>query len=132
VRSFLWIATLVPIVVFSPIQNKNLRYTLPILPAAALRAGVGLQSLPVALRRWVGVAALLLGAQHVSMTLALAPAPPTLPGMILPLTLGRAASRADWQQNRILADIGRESGGRPGHRLGGAKRQLLLCVELSL
>ena len=47
------------------------------------------------------------------MTLFLVPVPPTLPGMILPMTLGRAPSRADWQHDRILADLGRESGGRP-------------------
>jgi hypothetical protein len=112
-RSFLWIAILVPFAVFSLIQNKNLRYTLPILPAAALVAAVGLQSLPITVRRWIGTAALILGALHVSMTLFLVPTPPTLPGMIRPMTLGRAPSRADWQHDAILADITRESGGRP-------------------
>ena len=35
-RPVLWLATLGPFVVFSLIQNKNLRYSLPLLPAAGL------------------------------------------------------------------------------------------------
>ena len=112
-RPFLWLATLGPFAVFSLIQNKNLRYTLPILPAAALVAAIGLGSLPLWARRWISAAALFLGALQVSMTLFQVPAPPTLPGMILPMALGRAPSGADWQHDAILADLGRESGGRP-------------------
>jgi hypothetical protein len=44
--------------------------------------------------------------------LFLVPAPPTLPGMILPMTLGRAPSGADWKHDAILEDLGRESGGK--------------------
>ncbi len=112
-RTILWLATLGPFFVFSLIQNKNLRYTLPILPAAALVAAVGLRSLPALARRWTGVIVLALGALQVSMALFQIPAPPILPGMVMPLALGRAPSRADWQHERILADLGRESGGRP-------------------
>jgi len=112
-RSLLWLATLAPFVLFSLIQNKNLRYTLPILPAAALVAAVGLRSLPVRVRRWTGAAAVALGALQVSMALFQVPVPPILPGMVMPLALGRAPSRADWQHDRILADLGRASGGRP-------------------
>jgi 4-amino-4-deoxy-L-arabinose transferase-like glycosyltransferase len=112
-RPLLWLATLAPFAAFSLIQNKNLRYTLPILPAAALVAAIGLGALPVVPRRWIGTAAVLLGALQVSMALFLVPAPPTLPGMILPMALGRAPSGADWQHDKVLADLGRESGGRP-------------------
>jgi len=112
-RPLLWLATLGPFVVFSLIQNKNLRYTLPILPAAALVAAIGLRSLPAPWRVGAGGVAVALGILQVSMTLFLVPAPPTLPGMILPMALGRAPSRADWQHDRILADLGREGGGRP-------------------
>jgi 4-amino-4-deoxy-L-arabinose transferase-like glycosyltransferase len=112
-RPILWLATLSPFIVFSLIQNKNLRYTLPILPAAALVAAVGLRSLPAMARRWAGAAVVALAALQVSMTLFQMPTPPTLPGMILPMALGRAPSGADWQHDRILADLGRASGGRP-------------------
>ena len=111
-RALLWLATLVPFAVFSLIQNKNLRYTLPILPAAALVAAIGLRTLPRAAQRSIAVAAVLLGAFQVSMALFQVPAPPTLPGMILPMALGRAPSGADWRHDAILADLGRESGGK--------------------
>ena len=111
-RPLLWLATLGPFTVFSLIQNKNLRYTLPILPAAALAAAIGLGSLPLPARRWIGAAAALLGVLQVSMALFLVPPPPTLPGMILPMTLGRAPSGADWRHGAILEDLGRESGGK--------------------
>src|SRR5262245_56659893 len=112
-RATLWLATLGPFLLFSLIQNKNLRYTLPILPAAALVAAVGLRSLPGALRRWTLVAVVALAALQVSMTLFQVPTPPILPGMVMPLALGRAPSRADWQHDRILAEIAAVSGGRP-------------------
>ena len=112
-RPMLWLATLGPFILFSLIQNKNLRYTLPILPAAALVAAVGLRSLPAVARRWTGAAVVALGALQVSMTLFQLPTPPVLPGMIMALAPGRAPSRADWQHDRILADIGQASGGRP-------------------
>jgi hypothetical protein len=112
-RPILWLATLGPFILFSLIQNKNLRYTLPILPAAALVAAVGLRSLPAAARRWTGAAVVVLGTLQVSMALFQVPTPPTLPGMVMPLALGRAPSRADWQHERILADLGRASGGQP-------------------
>ena len=111
-RPVLWLATLGPFVVFSLIQNKNLRYTLPILPAAALVAAIGLRSLPSAWRRVAGWAAVALGILQVSMALFLVPTPPTLPGMILPMALGRPPSGADWQHDRILADLARETRGR--------------------
>jgi len=111
-RPVLWLATLGPFVVFSLIQNKNLRYTLPILPAAALAAAIGLRALPSAWRRVAGWAAVVLGILQVSMTLFLVPTPPTLPGMILPLAIGRPPSGADWQHDRILADLARETHGR--------------------
>src|SRR6267142_4875522 len=110
-RGFLWLATLGPFVLFSLIQNKNLRYTLPILPAAVLVAAMGLRALPSAWRRAAGAGALAAGVLQVSMTLWALPPPPTLPGMILPLAIGRPPSGADWQHDRILADLGRASRG---------------------
>ena len=112
-RPVLWLATLGPFILFSLIQNKNLRYTLPILPAAALVAAVGLRSLPAKARRWTAAAVVALGALQVSMSLFQVPTPPTLPGMVMALAPGRAPSRADWQHDRVLADLGRESAGQP-------------------
>jgi 4-amino-4-deoxy-L-arabinose transferase-like glycosyltransferase len=110
-RAFLWLATLGPFVLFSLIQNKNLRYTLPILPAAVLVAAIGLRALPAAWRRAAGGCAVAAGILQVSMTLWALPPPPTLPGMLLPLAIGRPPSGADWQHDRILADLARASRG---------------------
>jgi len=46
-RAFLWLAGVGPFMMFSLIQNRNLRYPLPILPAAAPLAA----SMPAACRR---------------------------------------------------------------------------------
>jgi hypothetical protein len=112
-RAFLWIATLGPFIIFSLIQNKNLRYTLPILPAAALVAAAGARALRPALRRGVTWACIALGALQVAMTAFALPAPPTLPVSGLPMVFIRPPEPADWPQRRILADIEHESGGQP-------------------
>lgn len=112
-RAFLWVAALGPFVVWSLIQNKNLRYTLPILPAAALVAAAGARALRPALRQGVTWACVALGALQVSMTAFGLPAPPTLPGSGLPMVFVRRPEPGDWQEARILGDIERESGSQP-------------------
>ena len=110
IRAFLWTAV-VPFALFSLIQNKNLRYTLPILPAAALVATTGVRSLDPRWRRgltWLCVGG---GLVQVSMAAFLVPAPVHVPGLLLPVVIGQPPSRADWQHDRILTDLARESGG---------------------
>jgi len=120
----LWLATLGPFV-FSFIQNKNFRYTLPILPAAALVAAMGLRSLPAPDQRGTAVAAL-------SMSIFQFPTPPTLPGMIMSpgsgpgLEPGRPAARQDPRRSRSGERWPAGDGG------GDSQRQLLLCAELPL
>ena len=111
-RAFLWLAALGPLVIFSLIQNKNLRYTLPILPAIALVAAAALRSVPPVGRRVATVVCLVAGILQVSMTAFTVPMPPRLPGLLLPLALPWPPDGADWQHRRILADLTRESGGR--------------------
>src|SRR5262249_9798841 len=52
-RAYLWLSVLAPLVLYSLIQNKNFRYTLPILPAAALVTAVGVLALA---KRWAQIA----------------------------------------------------------------------------
>jgi Dolichyl-phosphate-mannose-protein mannosyltransferase len=111
-RAFLWMAALGPFFVFCLIQNKNLRYTLPILPAAALVAAAGARALRPSLGHGITWACVALGALQVSMTAFALPAPPTLPLSGLPMVFIRPPEPADWPQRRILADIERESGGQ--------------------
>jgi hypothetical protein len=112
-RAFLWLSGVVPFVMFSMIQNRNLRYTLPILPAAALLAAVGARALPPAWRRvgvWVCV---VVGLVQVSMSAFAVPIPPRVPGLSLPLAIYQPPSRADWAHEAVIADLVRASGGRP-------------------
>jgi hypothetical protein len=112
-RAPLWLAAIVPLVMFSLIQNKNLRYTLPILPAAALVAAVGVRALAPSRRRALTWLCVVAGVVQVSMAAFGVPTPPRVPGLLLPLAIYQPPSRDDWQQDRILDDLMRESGGRP-------------------
>ncbi len=112
-RAYLWASAVVPFAMYTLIQNKNLRYTLPILPACALLAAAGLRSLGGAWRRratWACVAAAALG---VSMTAFAVPPPPELAVFSVPFPLSTPPMTGDWQIDRVLDDIMRASGGRP-------------------
>ncbi len=111
-RAFLWVSALGPFVVFSLIQNKNLRYTLPILPATALIAAAGARGLGPRIRRGVTWAVVGLGALQVSMTAFALPAPPALPWVNHAMVIAWPPDPADWQQARVLEDIARESRGQ--------------------
>ena len=112
-RVYLWLAAVAPFVMFSLIQNKNLRYTLPILPAAALVTAAGVQALPCTLRRPVIWACAAIAAVQVSMTYFAFPPPPTLRPFLTPLVVSSPPSPADWQEDRVLDDLVRASKGRP-------------------
>jgi hypothetical protein len=112
-RVFLWLAGIVPFVMFSLIQNRNLRYTLPILPAAALLAALGARGLPPTWRRgglWVCV---LVGLLQISMTAFGVPDPPFVPGLGIRVVHSFPPDRRDWHHEAVIADLVRASGGRP-------------------
>jgi dolichyl-phosphate-mannose-protein mannosyltransferase/DUF2993 family protein len=111
-RSYLWLSTLVPFLVYSLIQNKNLRYTLPIIPAAALVAAVGVQSLPRSWRRATIWGCLAAGALQISMTTFALPRPPVLSIFLTPLPLSFPPNPADWQEDKVLDDLMRATGGK--------------------
>ncbi len=111
-RALLW-AALVPFVVVSLIQNKNLRYTLPILPAAALVAAAGARALPAGWRRGVAWACVALGLLQVPMAAFAIPKPPLVPPFLTALVFNYAPSSGDWRHERILGDLVRETRGRP-------------------
>jgi hypothetical protein len=112
-RAVLWLAALAPVVVFTLIQNKNLRYSLPALGAAAVVAAAGARTLPPRGRRLATAALGVLGCLQVSMSAFAVPSPPTVPTFPLPIAIPYPPSRSDWEHDRILADVIRESGGRP-------------------
>ncbi len=56
---FLMTSFLVPFAVFELLRNKNLRYTLPLLPVAAVLGGIGFGALRGRLRAMAGAAVIL-------------------------------------------------------------------------
>jgi len=112
-RGFLWLSALAPFLIYSLIQNKNLRYTLPILPAVAVVAAVGVQSLPRGWKRATIYGCLAAGALQISMTAFALPRPPLLTIFLGPLPISFPPSPADWQEDKVLDDVMRAAGGKP-------------------
>ena len=102
-----------PFLVFEGLRNKNLRYTLPLLPLAAVVAAIGWRVLPrgvrVAATAVLGVVAVL----QVGATAFDRPRAAHVPGLGVPLGISSPPLRGDWRHREILALIVRDSGGRP-------------------
>jgi hypothetical protein len=99
------LAALAPLALFFLIQNKNLRYTLPLLPAAAVVAGLGFAALPALARRPLAVLVAAFAAVQV-----VGAAFPVWPALRQPLleagfTMDAAPDRAEWRQREVLARI---------------------------
>ncbi len=103
----------VPFAVFLLIQNKNLRYTLPLLPMAAVAAGLGFSLLPRAGRVVAALALVVAGALQLSTTAFDVPAGARLPLLGQPVGEVAPPDPRDWRQREILALLARDSGGRP-------------------
>ena len=106
-------AVLAPFLLFELLQNKNLRYTLPILPAAAVLAGLAFGLLKGRAARTAGGIVLALACLvQVSATAFAVPAGLTLPGLGVPFVLESPPSGASWRHREILALIEKDSRGR--------------------
>ncbi len=112
-RRGLLLAGLSPFVVFLLIQNKNLRYTLPLLPAAAAVAGLGASALPR--RAGLAAAALVAVAGGVQVGAATFDTPPAsrLALFGVPLVIASPPLADDWRHHDILAAVARDSRGAP-------------------
>jgi hypothetical protein len=112
-RSLLLASCLIPFGIFLFIQNKNLRYTLPILPIAALVAAGGLRAVPPPWHRvLVSVCVVVSLLQVGTVAFGVPPVPRWTP-FNLPLVMHFPPSSAEWPHDRILALILKESGGKP-------------------
>jgi hypothetical protein len=114
-RQWIAIATLLaPIILFSLLQNKNLRYMLPVLPIAAVFAGMAFGLLPGRQARTIGAVVLaLVCAIQVSATALGVPKGVTLPGLGVPLVLESPPRTGDWRHREIMALITKDSRGEP-------------------
>lgn len=112
-RGLLWSASVVPFAVFLFIQNKNLRYVLPILPAAALVAAAALRALNPAWRRGLTVA--VAGVSALQVSVAAFGVPPaqrwSLPDF--PLVFSFPPSPVEWPHRQILDVVVQQTGGAP-------------------
>jgi hypothetical protein len=108
---FLPVSLVVPFLVFEAIQNKNLRYTLPLLPVAAVLGGIGFDTLRGPLRAVATVAVALAAVAQVGGTAFGVPPGLAMPIVGIPLTGGDPPRRADWPHRKILTLIARDARG---------------------
>jgi Dolichyl-phosphate-mannose-protein mannosyltransferase/LmeA-like phospholipid-binding len=101
-----------PFLVFELLRNKNLRYTLPLLPVVAVVAALGWRALPRRARLAVAAVLAVVAALQVSATAFDHPRAAAVPGFDLPLGVGSPPVRDDWPLRRILALIAHDSEGR--------------------
>jgi hypothetical protein len=94
------------------IQNKNARYTLPILPMAAIVAAMAVQPLRGRWRMVATIATLAVAVVQVSATAFAVPASVSIPGTRLAAAIPAPPSPADWHHAEIFAAIARHAGGR--------------------
>ena len=110
-RGLLW-AALAPFLIFVLIQNKNLRYTLPLLPAAALVAAAGVSVLPPRVRRGLSWACAIMGVAQVGSAAFALPPPTLLAPVVFSMAFSSPPDGRDWHHREILEAVLRESGPR--------------------
>ncbi len=106
-------ALLAPLILFGLLQNKNLRYTLPLLPVAAVLAGMAFGLLKGRARAVGTIVLALVCALQVSATALAIPSGWILPGLGVPFVLASPPSTANWRQREIMALISKDSRGEP-------------------
>jgi hypothetical protein len=101
-----------PFLVVELLRNKNLRYTLPLLPVVAVIASLGWRALPRPGRVAMAVVLGLMAILQVSVTAFDRPRSAVVPGLGLPLGVASPPVRGDWLVRPILALIAADRGGR--------------------
>ncbi|HEU4370009.1 MAG TPA: glycosyltransferase family 39 protein [Methylomirabilota bacterium] len=110
---FLLAAVAAPFVVVELIRNKNLRYTLPLLGAAAVLAALGLGALPGGARRVAAGVLVVLGLAQVSAVATGVPPNFWIAGLGYWWVPASPPARAEWPHSQILALIDRDRRGAP-------------------
>ena len=106
-------ALLAPFLLFELLQNKNLRYTLPLLPVAAVLAGMAFGLLKGRARLVGAVVLGLVCALQVSATVLAVPSGVKLPGLGVPFVLETPPRTGNWRHREIMALISKDSRGEP-------------------
>jgi hypothetical protein len=112
-RWWLLASLVVPFLLFEVLRNKNLRYTLPLLPVAATVAAIGWSALPRLGRLCAAVVLAGVAGLQVSATAFDRPHAARVPVVDIALGVPSPPVREDWRHREILALLGADSGGRP-------------------
>lgn len=107
-------ALLVPFVLVELVQNKNLRYTIPLFPLAAVIAGLGFSALPGRVRPAVVALVGVVAALQLAMTAAGWPPAVRLPVLHVPVVLASEPRFGDWRQREILDLIAKDRAASTG------------------
>jgi hypothetical protein len=110
-RCWFVLAGLAPFLVFLVLQNKQMRYALPLLPMVAVAAGLGFAALPRPGRWLTGMAIAAAAAFQVSSTAFAVPAVVRLPVIGTLRTDPTPPSGSQWPHRAILDLIVRDSAG---------------------
>jgi Dolichyl-phosphate-mannose-protein mannosyltransferase/LmeA-like phospholipid-binding len=102
-----------PFLVLEALRNKNMRYTLPLLPLAAVVSAIGWRALPSSGRLATAAALGVVAVLQIGATAFDHPHAAHVPGLGVALGIPSPPLRSDWPQRDILALIARDSGGRP-------------------
>jgi len=110
-RGLAIVAFAAPFIVSMLVRNKDLRYTLPLLPMAAVLAGIAVSALAARWRPWLAAGLIVVGAAQVSGTLFGVPPAFRLPVLGVPTGIDTAPMRTEWHHRDILRAITRDSSG---------------------
>ena len=112
-RCWYVLAGLAPLLVLIVLQNKQMRYALPLLPMASVAGAIGFAALPRSGRFLAGFAVVAAALIQLSSTVFAVPAVARLPilgGLPIEAT---PPSPANWQQRAVFDLIVRDSGAAP-------------------
>ena len=109
-RGFELVSVLLPFAIFLLIQNKNARYTLPILPLASVIAAAVVEELRPRIRAIVVAVVLVVAAVQVSATAFAIPPRLVVPGTSVAAAIPVPPSPADWHHREIFEAIARHAG----------------------
>lgn len=105
------LAGLSPFLVLLLLQNKQMRYALPLLPMMAVTGGLGFAALPRAGRWGAGAAVAAAAVFQVASTAFALPGLSALPVLGALRPVSAPPSAADWRHRAIFEAIGRDAGG---------------------
>jgi hypothetical protein len=112
-HGYLLVAFGVPFLGLELVRNKNLRYALPLLGVLAVLAALGLEALPVRLRRVVAGGLAVLAIVQVSAVVAGVPPNLWIRGLATWWVPASPPERADWRHRDILALLEADRRGTP-------------------